>query len=91
MSAHRGGPHKVRTPRLKPEDTLSQMEAAAFLGTSRMQVNRWVRAGHIRDRKILGTSRIEVRELLFFSRKRGLGLASRVCLLADTQHSREVR
>jgi excisionase family DNA binding protein len=57
--------------KLRKSDQLSQAEAAAFLGVSRMQVNRWVRSGELRDRKVLGTSRIQVGELIRFgSRKR---------------------
>jgi excisionase family DNA binding protein len=57
--------------RLDEGDQLSQAEAAAFLRVSRMQVNRWVRAGKLREKKILGTSRIAVRELLRFARATG--------------------
>jgi excisionase family DNA binding protein len=53
---------------------LSQQEAAAFLRVSRMQVNRWVRAGQLKDVKILGTSRIRVSSLLVFAKRHGLKL-----------------
>ena len=58
--------------KLAGSDQLSQAEAAAVLHVSRMQLNRWVRNGLIRDRKLLGTSRIKVSDLVRFARKRGL-------------------
>jgi excisionase family DNA binding protein len=58
--------------KLRGTDQLSQAEAAAVLRVSRMQVNRWVRDGVIRDRKVLGTSRIKVAELITFARKKGM-------------------
>lgn len=60
--------------RLEETDQLSQAEAAAFLRKSRMQVNRWVRAGKLRDKKILGTSRITVRELMRFAKAADISL-----------------
>ena len=57
---------------LRGSDQLSQTEAAAVLGVSRMQVNRWVREGRIPDRKVLGTSRLRVADLLKFARKNRL-------------------
>ena len=58
--------------RLRGTDQLSQTEAAAVLHVSRMQVNRWVRDGELRDRKVLGTSRIKVADLVIFAKKRGM-------------------
>jgi hypothetical protein len=60
--------------RLRDSDEVSQAEAAAFLRVSRMQVNRWVRAPKLRDTKVLGTSRILVRELLRFAKAEGIAL-----------------
>ena len=58
--------------KLTGSDQLSQAEAAAVLHVSRMQLNRWVRQGRIRDRKVLGTSRIRVADLVAFARKKGM-------------------
>ena len=55
--------------KLRSTDQLSQAEAAALLHVSRMQVNRWVRAGKIPDRTVLGTSRIRVADRLAFARR----------------------
>src|SRR5579862_5437959 len=52
--------------KLRRTDWLSQQEAAAFLRVHRTQVNRWVRSGKLPDRKILGTSRIQVGALVRF-------------------------
>ena len=56
--------------KLKSSDQLSQAEAAVLLHVSRMQLNRWVREGMIPDRKVLGTSRIRVADLVAFARKK---------------------
>jgi excisionase family DNA binding protein len=69
LVTHRRGRHDWR--RLRATDLLSQMEAAAYLGKSRMAVNQWVRAGKLRDVKILGTSRIRVSTLRAFAWKHG--------------------
>jgi excisionase family DNA binding protein len=55
--------------KLRSSDQLSQSEAAALLHVSRMQVNRWVNDGKIRDRIVLGTSRIRVADLVAFARR----------------------
>ncbi len=57
--------------KLKTTDQVSQAQAAAILGVSHMQVNRWVRAGDIRDRDVLGVSRIPISELLTFAKRKG--------------------
>jgi hypothetical protein len=66
---------------LDESDQLSQAEAAAFLRVSRMQVNRWVRAGKLQEKKTLGTSRITVRELLRFAKATGRELGPKGLLI----------
>ena len=57
--------------RLKPSDQVSQAQAAAILGVSHMQLNRWVRAGDIPDSDVLGVSRILVSDLTAFAKRKG--------------------
>ncbi|MGQ0641345.1 MAG: helix-turn-helix domain-containing protein [Gemmatimonadaceae bacterium] len=68
--------------RVRVTDLLSQQEAAAFLGCSRMQINRWVRSGELPARDILGTSRIQVRALMQFAKRRGIALVRGRYLIA---------
>ena len=57
--------------KLKLSDQVSQAQAAAILHVSHMQVNRWVRAGEIKATDVLGVSRILVRDLIAFAKKKG--------------------
>ncbi len=74
ITLHRQVRGKWYWQRLDKDDHLSQAQAATFLHVSRMQVNRWVRAGNLKDKKILGTSRIIVAEILRFAKRNAINL-----------------
>lgn len=63
--------------RLDERDEISQAQAGSLLCVSRMQVNRWVRGGQLKDRKVLGTSRITVSEVLRFALQKRINLRPR--------------
>ena len=44
-------------------ESLTQIEAAAVLGTTLMTVNRWVRSGKLRDHKVRGKSMVRLSEI----------------------------
>ena len=59
--------------RVRPQDYVTQIEAAAILGTTLMTVNRYVRAKRLPARKRAGISMIQLRTLLRFLRDREQG------------------
>ena len=44
-------------------ESLTQIETAAVLGTTLMTVNRWVRSGKLRDHRVRGKSMIRLPEI----------------------------
>ena len=56
--------------RVRPQDYVTQIEAAAILGTTLMTVNRYVRAKRLPAVKRAGISMIQLRALLRFYRDR---------------------
>jgi len=49
--------------RVRWNESLTQIEAAAVLGTTLMSVNRWVRSGKLEDHKVRGKSMIRLSEI----------------------------
>jgi len=45
------------------DESLTQIETAAVLGTTLMTVNRWVRSGRLKDHKVRGKSMIRLSEI----------------------------
>ena len=45
------------------DESLTQIEAAAVLGTTLMTINRWVRSGKLEDHKVRGKSMIRLSEI----------------------------
>jgi excisionase family DNA binding protein len=46
--------------RVRWNESLTQIEAAAVLGTTLMTINRWVRGGRLKDHKVRGKSMIRL-------------------------------
>jgi len=59
--------------RVRPQDYVTQIEAAAILGTTLMTVNRYVRGKRLRAVTRDGISMIQLRILLRFRQKRDEG------------------
>ena len=59
------GDHRTRelSVRVSAAGSLTQIEAAALLKVTVMTVNRWVRAGELKDRKVRGKSMIPLSEV----------------------------
>ncbi len=53
-----------------PDDSLTQIEAAAVLGMSLMTVNRYVRSGRLKGHRKGGISMIRLREVKRFLKQR---------------------
>lgn len=58
---------------VRPRDYVTQIEAAAILGTTLMTVNRYVRRKRLRAVRREGISMIQLRTLLRFRREREQG------------------
>jgi hypothetical protein len=59
--------------RVRPQDYVTQIEAAAILGTTLITVNRYVRGKRLPAVKRAGISMIQLRTLLRFRRERQQG------------------
>lgn len=68
----RSGDHRAQA--FYADDLLSLGEAAALVRRSRQVVHRWVTTGALRTRRVLGTRRITLRDLVRFAQRRSIAL-----------------